>query len=160
MAERCRQRWLADANRHTSPVPHARALPTDGLPLLPPAWVSLPWEGLVGQRAVARVRADYLRTVHMNGRRSSAAVQRCVLCNDIVFRGCAHAILRCPALGAARVALAGVVDWVLTPGPSSDVLCRLLRLLPEDSSYVGFVALVAELDSRVARFWFGHDGVD
>eukprot|EP00959_Pyramimonas_sp_CCMP1952_P448868 9399169-Pyramimonas_sp.AAC.1 len=76
---------------------------------------TLPWSVLVGRRAVARVRAGYVRAGHVGGRRSRASVQRCVLCDANIGPSVAHAVQFCPTLLALRQPLLAALGWLDTP---------------------------------------------
>ena len=146
--------WLSDVRRHKAPVDYASIL---GVPCthLRDAWkCGLPWDLLVGQRSLARLRAGLLRLGHRRGRRSSARHQSCICCDREIEDTAWHVIFECSGINAdLRSALADAMTDGSEGLSATEALSTVL-LLPVDSpAYPAVIALSSCIEEVSRNFW-------
>ena len=138
-------------SRHVIPVPYVSFNGGAAGDLSAALDLSMDWQALVGQRALARFRANLLELGHRSGRRTRAQVQCCVACFAHVPSVYVHCLLECSRFSATRRALVQVFgsgSWMRL-----DLMKQLVGLRPGETGYLAMLALVSDIERVEREFW-------
>ena len=107
--------------------------------------LNLPWNILLCQRAVIQVRRDYVIFGHVNGKKSQARVQECILCQKRYSNVKFHIVNAC----------AGLVDFrrpCLVHFPQG-LDSTIFDIDPSNPGYGPMALFAQELVRRARLFW-------
>ena len=109
--------------------------------------VSLPWEALMGHRALCRLRAGTLDLAHVHGNKSQAKVRCCIFCNKKTWAPYIHVLGEChishhPHLRAA--------DELFSPRERA---LGLLNAQPHEMLFAPAARVALAIERESKRFW-------
>ena len=151
------EQWLSDVRPHVAPVDY-RLVMSVPCTHLRDAWkFGHPWEVLVGQRSLSRLRAGLLRLGHRGGRKSSARVQHCIGCDGEIENLVWHMIFECEAVGTdARRELSEALQDSVISLSALDALSSLLSLSIDHAAFPALVSLSTRIERTSEHFWRNH----
>ena len=130
-------------------VPFPFSLLSSGPSPLPAALlsVSLPWEALMGHRALCRLRAGTLDLAHANGKKSQAKVRCCIFCNKKTWAPYIHVLGECHISRSPELRDAGEL---FSPRERALVL---LNALPHELLFPAVARVALAIERRSKQFW-------
>ena len=105
---------------------------------------SLPWNIMIAQQALIRLRRKYVALGHVDGRESRAKVQQCIFCNKRYSNTLLHVLCACPSFASFRTQCLLHFD-VMNLG--------VLFTSPDHGGFVPIAAFAAEVVGLADDYW-------
>ena len=151
LAEQCLQIWKKTVSGHLHPLNYLNQREAPSEDYAKGLQSELPFEVLVGQRAVSRLRCGLIDFGHIDGHRSQARTQQCIFCGKRVLASSllVHAWSRCSNTteGLSQEERSRITDM-----SHSDV-AKQVACSPGDEEYVLMVKRATLLDNKACAFW-------
>ena len=152
--QRCHEEWVqAERNTRGLSICRTESAQVSNDLVAAPA-LGMPWHSLILQRSLCRLRANLLCFSHLDGRRSQARRQRCILCSEPVLSPTFHVLCRCTHQADLRD-LFWSISGTARPESITGQVGIMLACAPGDPGYEALLALAGCLDRDARHFWGG-----
>ena len=115
--------------------------------LVPLLSVSLPWDALLGHRALCRLRAGTLDLAHVNGKKSRAKVRCCLFCNKKTWASYIH------VLGECQISFRPELCDAAEPLSPRERALWLLNMPPHERLFPAAACVALTIERESKRFW-------
>ena len=105
---------------------------------------SLPWNIMIAQQALIRLRRKYVALGHVDGRESRAKVQQCIFCNKRYSNTLLHVLCACPSFASSRTQCLLHFDAMKL---------GVLFTSPDHGGFVPIAAFAAEVVGLADDYW-------
>ena len=144
--------WLAAVRKHVLPIPYARLVLCIPSPLQRHLFSSLPWEVLLQQRMLVRLRGGLVPLGHKKGQKTKASVQACIGCGCESSQLWAHIFGSCVKWQPMRND--AMAQLRLDPGTRPwDIMLNILSCPSTSHAYGACLEMVARIVCDAECYW-------